>query len=167
MSEENSTSMAASLLLARSHASFRSRIGHLTLLLVATGASVALASLLVTEEGLPLRTTAALAALLMINLSWATYAAWVLAARRRMLFNHRVVAGWIAVAAAATFSLGAAAIGATTRVAAAYPAAGSGLIFLAIAITMLVRAKRKFRALQLRRSEIEARLVEVPAAMQP
>lgn len=161
MSEENSTSMAAVLLLARSHASFRSRLGHLALLLVATGASVVLASLLATKKALPLRTMASFAVLLMINLSWTAYAAWVLNARRRMLLNHRVVAGWIAMAAAAVFTVGALVIGATTRTAAAYPAAGAGLIFLLIAITLLVRATLDFRALQMRRAEIEARLGEM------
>lgn len=161
MSEEVSASATAGLKLARAQVSFRSRIGHLALLLVTTGASVALASLLATEGSLPLRTMAALAALLAINLCWTAYAAWVLTARRAMLFNHRVVASWIAVSAAGAFSVGAAAIGATTQVAAAYPAAGSGLILLAIATTLLMRAKRNFRALQLRRSELEARLVEM------
>jgi len=161
MPEGISASATAALVLARSQASFRSRIGHLALLLVTTGAAVALASLLATEEGLPLRTTAALAALLVLNLCWMAYAAWVLTARRAMLFNHRVVASWIAIAAAAAFSGGATAIGATTYAAAAYPAAASGLILLATAIMLLMRAKRNFKALQLRRSELEARLVEM------
>ena len=161
MPEEISTSATVGLLLAKSQASFRFRIWHLALFLVTTGANVVLASLLATEEGLPSRTVAALAALLMINLSWTAYAAWVLTARRAMLFNHRVVASWIAVAAASAFSLGAAAIGATTQAAAAYAAAGSGLILLAIAIILLMRAKQNFRELQMRRSELEARLVEI------
>ncbi|MBB3957494.1 hypothetical protein [Novosphingobium sediminicola] len=136
-------------------------IGHLALLLIATGVSVVLASLLLTEKALPLRTTASFAVLLMINLSWTAYATWVLTARRRMLLNHRVVAGWIAMAAAAVFTVGTLIIGATTRTAAAYPAAGAGLIFLLIAITLLVRATLDFRALQMRRAEIEARLGEM------
>jgi hypothetical protein len=133
----------------------------LALFLIATGASVALVSLLATEEGLPLRATAALATALLITLSWATYAARVLTTRRTMLSNHRVVAGWIAVTAAGAFTAGCAALGVTTDVAAAYPAAGSGLILLTIAVTMLARAKRDFRALQRRRSELEARLREI------
>lgn len=161
MPEEISTSATAGLLLAKSQASFRSRIGHLALFLVTTGASVALVSLLATEEGLPSRATAALAALLVINLSWTAYAAWVLTARRAMLYNHRVVASRIAVAAAAAFSVGASAIGATTQAPAAYAAAGSGLALLAIAILLLMRAKRNYRALQMRRSDLEARLAEI------
>lgn len=161
MPEEISTSATAGLLLAQSQTSFRSRIGHLALFLVTTGASVTLVSLLATEQGLPSRTTAALAALLVINLSWMAYAAWVLTARRAMLYNHRVVAGWIAVVAAAAFSAGASAIGAATQAAAAYSAAGSGLALLAIAIFLLMRAKRNYRTLQMRRSKLEARLVEI------
>lgn len=147
-------------LLAKSHVSFRSRIGLLVLFLVATGASVTLTSLLATEKDLPPRTLVAFVALLLVNLSWMTYAAWVLAARR-MLFNHRVVAGWIACAAAAGFTAGAAILGAATGAGAAFAAAGTGLVLLIIAIGLLLRARRDLRALQQRRSELEARVAEI------
>ena len=158
MNIENSSAMAVSSL---PEVSFRSRIGHLALLLGATGGSVVLGSLLATEDGLPLRTTMAFGLLLVINLSWVAFAAWVLTARRAMLFNHRVVAGRIAVAAAIAFTAGAAVLAATMRSAASYAATGSGLVLLAIAIALLMRAKRDFRALQLRRAELEARLVGI------
>lgn len=158
MDIENRSTMAVSSL---SEVSFRSRMGHLALLLGATGGSVVLSSLLATEDGLPLRTTVALGILLLINLSWMAFATWVLTARRAMLFNHRVVAGRIAVAAAIAFTAGAAVLAATMRNAASYAATGSGLVLLAIAIALLMRAKRDFRALQLRRAELEARLVEI------
>ncbi|MEO6218525.1 MAG: hypothetical protein ABIO86_21035, partial [Sphingomonas sp.] len=96
-----------------------------------------------------------------INLSWVAFAAWVLTARRAMLFNHRVVAGRIAVVAAIAFTSGAAVLAATMRSAASCAATGSGLVLLAIAIALLTRAKRDFRALQLRRAELEARLVQI------
>ena len=148
------------MLLVRMQVSFRSRIGHLALLLVATGMSVALTSLLATENDLPARTMAALAVLLAINVSWAAYAAWVLAARRTLLFNHRVVAGRIALTATTVFALGAAAIGAATGAAAAWFAAGLGIVLVAAAIALLARAKRDLTMLQLRRAELEARLAE-------
>jgi hypothetical protein len=156
-----STEAEVARLLAKSQISFRSRIGHLALLLLATGASVSLTSLLVTERGLPSRTQVAFIALLLINLCWIAYAAWVLAARRTMLFNHRVVAGWIALAAAAAFTAGAAILGAATGAGAAFVATGTGLVLLIIAIGLLLRARRDFRALQRRRSELEARLAEI------
>ena len=158
MDIENSSAMAVSSL---SEVSFRSRIGHLALLLGATGGSVVVGSLLATEDSLPLRTSIALGILLLINLSWVVFAAWVLTARRAMLFNHRVVAGRIAVAAAIAFTSGAAVLTATMQSAASYAATGSGLVLLAIAIALLMRAKRDFRALQRRRAELEARLVEI------
>jgi len=161
MDIENSSALAAGLPLALSQVSFRSRIGHLALLLGATGGSVVVGSLLATEDGLPLRTTVALGLLLLVNLSWVAFAAWVLTARRAMLFNHRVVAGRIAVAAAIAFTSGAAFLAATLQSAASYAATGSGLVLLAVAIALLMRAKRDFRALQLRRAELEARLVEI------
>lgn len=148
-------------LLAKSQVSFRSRIGLLVLFLVATGASVTLTSLLATEKDLPPRTLVAFVALLLVNLSWMTYAAWVLAARRTMLFNHRVVAGWIACAAAAGFTAGAAILGAATGARAAFAAAGTGLVLLIIAIGLLLHARRDLRALRRRRSELEARLAEI------
>ncbi|MCX8476908.1 MAG: hypothetical protein MT490_14035 [Sphingomonas sp.] len=156
--ETTSATPDAALLLARAQVSFHSRVGHLALFLVATGMSVALASLLATEDGLPARTMAGLAVLLAINISWAAYAAWVLAARRTLLFNHRVVAGRIAFAATMVFTLGAAAIGAATGAAAAWLAAGLGIALVAAAIALLARAKRDLAMLQLRRAALEARL---------
>jgi hypothetical protein len=156
--ETTSETPEAAMLLARAQVSFRSRIGHLALFLVATGMSAALVALLVTEEGLPTRSMAGLAVLLAINASWAAYAAWVLAARRTLLFNHRVVAGGIAVAATMVFTLGAAAIGAATGAAAAWLAAGLGIALVAAAIALLARARRDLTRLQLRRAELEARL---------
>lgn len=161
MDIENGSAMAEGSPLALSQASFRSRIGHLALLLGATGGSVVVGSLLATEGGLSMRTTVALGILLVINLSWVAFAVWVLAAHRAMLFNHRVVAGRIAVAAVIVFTSGAAVLAALTRSAASYAATGSGLVLLAVAMTLLMRAKRDFRALQLRRAELEARLVEI------
>lgn len=156
--ETTSATPEAAMLLARAQVSFRSRVGHLALFLVATGMSVALASLLATEDGLPARTIAGLAVLLAINISWAAYAVWVLAARRTLLFNHRVVAGRIAFAATMVFTLGAAAIGAATGAAAAWLAVGLGIALVAAAIALLARAKRDLAMLQLRRAALEARL---------
>ncbi|AQR73406.1 hypothetical protein [Sphingomonas sp. LM7] len=158
MRNDTEATVAAGLLIAQVQISFRSRAAHLALLLVAIGASVVLGSLLATESGLPMRTTAALGGLLLINLAWGAYAVWVLAAHRTLLLNHRVVAGRIAAAAAAAFTVGAACVAATLQSQASYAATVSGVFLLLVAIVLLVRAKRNFRALELRRSELEARL---------
>lgn len=148
----------ASLKHARIFASFRTRIAPLVLLIASTGMSVLLASLLLIEENLPARTVAALAILLLIGLCWIGYALWVLTARRSMLSNHRVVAGWISLGAAITFTSGAAAVDATSNVAAARPAAGFGLILTITAGALLVRARRHYAALLARRADLETRI---------
>jgi hypothetical protein len=151
----------AVMAMARTQVSFRSRMLHLGLLLLASGMCVTLASLLATEEGLPTRTLTALAGLLAINLAWAAYAAWVLTARRTLLFNHRVIAAWIALAAATAFTAGAAALGMASGATAASLAAGLGLALIALSATLLIRARRDLQALQRRRAQLEARLAEV------
>jgi hypothetical protein len=147
--------------LAHSQISFRSRAGHLALLIISAFASVAMASLLATEEGVPMRATVALAGILSLNLIWMAYAAWVLTARQPMLLNHRVVAGRISVAATAAFTLGSAAIGIATGATSGWMAALLGIGLLSVAVTLLIRARRDFRALQLRRATLEARLREI------
>lgn len=161
MDKRVSEAPEAVVMLAQAQVSFRSRVGHLALLLVAIGATVSLTSLLATEEGLPLRTWAGLLALLMINVGWGSYAAWVLAVRRTMLSNHRVVAGRIALGASTLFALSAAALGIVTGAAAAYLAAGIGLALLIVAAIVLSRAKQNLRTLQRRRTELETRLLEI------
>lgn len=162
MEVENTPATAnAAMLLAEQHISFRSRIGHLALLLVTGGTCVALTSLLLTEQGLPVRTMAAFAALLAINAAWLAYAAWVLIARRTLLFNHRVVAGWIALAATMVFACGAAALAVATESPAALLAAGLGLALVAVAATLLRRATRDVERLVRRRADLQARLSQM------
>jgi protein-S-isoprenylcysteine O-methyltransferase Ste14 len=138
--------------------SFRSRGGHLALLLGATGMSAVIAALLATETALPHRTVVALGTLLAIGASWMAYAAWVLTARRTLLAGHRVIAGRIAVAAATIFMVGALALAMATEAPSAYAASGLGIVMLGIAMAVLVRAKRNHRTLQQRRAELEAQL---------
>ncbi len=103
----------AVMTLAQTHLSFRSRAGHLALLLAAGGMGAVIAALLLTEPALPQRALTAFLVLLAISLAWVSYAGWVLAARRTMLANHRVVAGRIAVTATTVFTTGAIALGVT------------------------------------------------------
>lgn len=160
MNAEKTRPEAAAALMAQAHLSFRTRIGHLALLHLSVGMSAAVISLLATEQELPARTAAAFAALLLINLCWAAYAAWVLVARRTLLFNHRVIAGRIAVGATTVFTTGSAFIAFTTGMKAAAFAALLGLGMLAVAVVLLIRAKRTYAALRNRRSRLEARLAE-------
>lgn len=158
MNAEHQQGSEMALSLARKQVSFSSRVGHLTLLLVASGMSVALTSLLATESHLPTRTYTALSALLLLNISWVVYAAWVLTSRRTMLLNHRVVAGRIALGATTVFTLGAAALGYATGFGAAYLAAALGLSLTMTAAALLFRAQRGLNDLKRRRIELEARL---------
>src|SRR3954464_5387832 len=117
--------------LAQTHLSFRSRAGHLALLLAAAGMGSVIAALLATEKMLPQRTMIAFGLMLLISLAWVAYALWVLTARKTMLANHRVVAGWISLGAATAFTLGAAALGLTMKLPAAWAATGLGMAMLA------------------------------------
>jgi hypothetical protein len=150
--------VAATLQLAETQLSFRARVGHLALLLAASGMGVVVASLLLTEPALPRRTVIAFAAMLLISLSWVAYALWVLTARKTLLANHRVVAGRIAAAAASIFTAGAALLGVTLQMAAAYAAAGLGALLLTLAIVLLARAQRQYQALLARRAALESQL---------
>jgi len=156
MTPEKSASLALQLM--ETQISFRSRAGHLALLLGSAGMSAVIAALLVTEHGLPHRTVVALGVLLAIGVSWIGYAVWVLAVRRTLLANHRVVAGHISVAAAAIFMAGALGLAMATESRSAYAAGGLGIVMLVIAMAMLVRAKHNHRILLQRRAAIEAQL---------
>lgn len=136
----------------------RSRYGHVALLLAALIMCTLIAALLVTETGLPGRTQAALAAMLGIGACWAGYAVWVLAYRRTLLANHRVVAGWMAVGFTAMFFAGASGLAWMTGIAAFLTAAGMGTVMLAAAIVLLVRARRHVDRLRAQRRELERQL---------
>jgi len=148
----------AVLALAQTHLSFRTRAGHLALLLAALGMGTVVAALLLTEPVLPARTVIAFVLLLAISLAWSAYALWVLTARKTMLAHHRVVAGRIAVAAAGIFTLGAVLLGVTAGLASAWAAAGLGFVLLLTAAALLRKARRQHQALLARRRELEARL---------
>lgn len=154
MTQDNATLLK----LAETHISFRSRLGHLSLLLAAVGMGTVILALLVTEAALPGRAEITFLVLLLISLAWAGYALWVLLARKSMLAPHRVVAGWIAVCATAAFTLGAGLLAFRPQMPAAFGAAGLGLGLLAIAVFVLVRARRQHQALLARRQELESQL---------
>ena len=148
--------------LADSELSVPARCAHVALLLVSSALTVAIGSLWATEPSLPTRTHVAFGVLLAIGVAWAVYAAWVLTQRRALLARHRIVAGRMAVTFNAAFALGAALVGVSTGRAAAYAAAGLGVVLCAIAFALLARAHRRFDALVARRARLERELEAAP-----
>ncbi|HEX7153206.1 MAG TPA: hypothetical protein VF618_17095 [Thermoanaerobaculia bacterium] len=141
--------------------SLRSRIAYTALLLLTLGAAGAIGSLWLTEPSLPLRTHLAFAVLVGINLSWVSYATWVLTRRRVLLAGHRIIAGRMAVTFSAVFVAGAAIVGIWgPGGSAAFAAAGFGLVMLAVAIALLIHARKNFARLLERRRVLEVQLQE-------
>jgi hypothetical protein len=145
--------------------SLPSRLGHTLLLLASLGGTGVVGALLLTEPALPARTRAAMALMAAIGLSWAAFAAWVLARRRVLLAAHHVVAARMAVAFTTLFTLGALGAawwGGAGRV--GYAAAGVGGAMLAAAVAMHARARRRVAELTRRRAALERRLGELGGA---
>ena len=137
--------------------SMGSRLRYVALLLVAAAGAAVAGSLWLTEPALPARTQIAFALLLAINLSWVAFATWVLTRRRVLLARHAVVSARMAVGFSALFAVGAWAIGHWGGPS-MYAASACGLVMLAVAIALLVRADRRFAQLVERRREIERAL---------
>jgi hypothetical protein len=135
--------------------SLRARMAHVGLLIVAGLGTAGLLSLWLTEPALPTRTHAAFAVLVAINLSWSIYALRVLTRRRVLFARHRITAGRMAVTFTSVFLAGAIAMGVTTGAAAAFLAAGLGVVMLAAAVAVLARAHRAYARLTARRLELE------------
>lgn len=130
--------------------SLRSRILYVALLVVSLLVAGGVGSLLLTEPSLPQRTVIAFIAIVSIALAWTAYAAWVLTRRRVLLAGHRILAARMAIAFTSAFVLGALLL-------AMWPAVLFGFVLLAIAMAMLVHARRRFEELMARRRELEAR----------
>jgi hypothetical protein len=142
--------------LAAAELSLPARLGYVALLLAALAVSVAVGSLWLTERALPLRTHVSFALIVGVGLAWVAYAGWVLTRRRVLLAGHRIVAARMAIAFCALFVGGALAVGnwgPGTR--APYAAAMQGLVLLAIAVALHVRARRRFARLLERRRALE------------
>jgi len=138
--------------------SLPSRLRYLCLLLAAATMTAIVTALLLTEAALPVRTSIALEALAVIGVSWVIFAAWVLTRKRVLLNSHRIVAGRLAVTFCSVFTIGAVALGFAMSSAAAFAAAAMGIAMLAVAIVLLVRARRRFASLSKRRAELERAL---------
>lgn len=144
--------------LADTELSLPSRVRYVALMLLSLAMAAIVAALWLTEPALPLRTQIAFAVLIGIGAGWIAFAGWVLTHRRILLAGHRIVAGRMAVAFCSVFLLGAVAAGYTTGRSAGYAAAAQGAVLLAVAIAVLVRARREFARLMARRDALEREL---------
>lgn len=131
------------------------RYGHVALLLIALAMSVLLAALLATEPALPARTRAAFTAMLLIGGGWIAYSTWVLRQRRPLMAQHRVVAGVMSVVFTGAFFASALVAALVTNHIVAATAAVAGATLLALAIAVLIQARRRVEELQTRRRELE------------
>jgi hypothetical protein len=136
----------------------RSRLGHVLLLLAALAMSIVIAALLVTEPALQPRTRFAFLLMLLVGASWIAYACWVLANRKTLLASHRVIAGRMAVAFSGLFTVTTLGLGIATGQAAAWAMAATGAVLSAVAIALLLRARRRFSLLQVRLQQLEREL---------
>jgi hypothetical protein len=142
-----------------------SRLRHTLLLVLGLGGAAATGALLATEVGLPPRTRVTLALLCGIGLSWAAFAAWVLARRRVLMAEQRVVAARMAITFTSLFSAGAFGLGVWGGVGRpGYAAAGLGLLMLGAAVALYVRARRRVAALSRRRAALERELADAMGA---
>lgn len=129
--------------------SLRARLRYAAVGLAGLCGAALIATLWATEPGpLPPRTRAAFAALIALGLGWAALAAWTLARRRPLYARDRVMAAWLALAAAvATTSAGTALAAARGGAPAALAAGLTGLTLVLLAGALLMRARARRRAL--------------------
>jgi len=139
--------------------SLRARLGYTALLLVSTAVGGAIGALWLTEPALPVRAHAAFAVIVGIAICWIVFAIRVLTQRHVLLARHRVTAARMSVAFSTVMVVGVAAV-AYSRGAGpgAYAAAGVGLVMLAVAGGMLVRANRQVAWLMTERGRLEREL---------
>ncbi len=138
--------------------STRVRFGYVSLLIAALLMCITIISLLATELALPMRTRVAFSIMLLMSMSWASYAIWVLKKRHTLLVNHQLVASRMALTFTAIFTLGATYMGVMSGESAPYLAASMGGAMFVIAIGLLNSARRKFNQLQIRRQQIESEI---------
>ncbi|MDX1569698.1 MAG: hypothetical protein R3200_04370 [Xanthomonadales bacterium] len=138
----------------------RGRLATAGLMLMALAVCAAVSSLWLTEPGLPTRTHIGFGLIVVTGLCWSAYFGWVLSRKKVLYVNHRLAAGKLAVVFSSVFLLAALALALLVpgKAKVGFAAAGMGAFMLALAIALLVRAVRRYRALQARRRELEAEL---------
>ncbi|MEM7048626.1 MAG: M23 family metallopeptidase [Acidobacteriota bacterium] len=134
----------------------RRRIVYLLLLLFDLLGAVAVASLWLTEPGLPVRTQLAFAGLLALAVAWAVFFAWTLSRRHVLLAEHRLIAGRLAVVVTGAFTAGAVTLALTQADLRhlGLTASAFGAALVTIAGLALRQARQRHRALLHRRDEL-------------
>ena len=138
--------------------SMGTRLGLVALLLGALTMTAVVSTLWATEPVLPQRTGVAFALMIATGVSWVIFAIRALTHRRILLARHRIIAGRMSVTFTTLFVLGAFGLGSVTGRAEAHKAGAVGILMLAVAVAMLVRAHRSFAQLSNRRDILEREL---------
>jgi hypothetical protein len=136
------------------------RVSYILLLLVGLGSALLIGSLWLTEpRPLPLRTQVAFGMLVAVNLAWATLSAWVLAQRKVLYVQHKIIGAWMAIVFCAAFLLLGMGIayqrGNTTAL---IILTMGGIAQLIVAVVLLARARRQRSELLARREELQRQL---------
>lgn len=144
--------------LAERELSVKARAGHVALLLAGLCMSIITASLWLTELQLPLRTAIAFAAMTVIGLCWAAYAAWTLTRRQPLLAFHRVVATRMAFTFCSAATAGSLYLALVEERAAAWPASIAFATMTLLAAILLAQARRRYHQLHAHKEQLEQRL---------
>jgi hypothetical protein len=134
------------------------RAGYTVLLLVTLFGAIGSAELLYSEADLPARTQAAFGVLIVINLSWAALAGWVLTRRKVLLGRHRIMAARLAIVFSSVFVLGTLLLAMSDQIRFGYGAAALGSAMVLAAFVLHQRARRDVARLQARREALERAL---------
>jgi hypothetical protein len=138
------------------------RLGYLLLLMMTLVAACLISTLWITEPApLPLRTHVAFGLLTFINLAWSVLFGWIVTRRKVLFAQHRVIAGWMALAFCALFLIVGLVVAAIRMNTTALAFVGVvGMCQLLLAIVVLKRARHRRRELLARRDELTATLLQ-------
>ncbi|MGW3787504.1 hypothetical protein ACWD5Z_23160 [Micromonospora chokoriensis] len=131
--------------------SLRRRVGYLAVALAGLTGSALISLLWATEPGLPPRTAAAFAVLVVIGLCWAVFGGWAVTRRTSLFARDRVVAGWLGLGAWLVFTVGASVI--TLPRHTLEPALLAVVLTLGVVAVVNLWAARRARAALLRRRD--------------
>jgi hypothetical protein len=131
--------------------SLRRRVGYLAVALAGLIGSALIGLLWATEPGLPPRTAAAFAVLVVIGLCWAVFGGWAVTRRTSLFARDRVVAGWLGLGAWLVFTAGAAVI--TVPRHTLEPSLLAVVLTLGVVAVVNLWAARRARAALLRRRD--------------
>jgi murein DD-endopeptidase MepM/ murein hydrolase activator NlpD len=135
----------------------RSRTVYTLLLLFDLAVGIVIASLLLTEEGLPARTQIAFTGMLVIAVVWAVFFLRALGRRKLFLAGHRLAAARLALVFTSLFTLSALVLATLYEDvrSSSLAASGFGVVMLVIATTLFIRARRRVSELIARRNQLE------------